>query len=244
MMNIENLLFSTRVLIIDDDDYLRSVLSSQLRNEGAVSIAEAAKASEAFDQVDLFKPDLVLLDTELPDGNGFDICEGLRTRGFQKPIIMLAGQREETDIIKGLEKGANGYIAKPLRFGELLALIKVQLRQYVESDDIRFMTQYVEFQPAHKTVISLETRRLVVLTEKETMILKKLFWIWPESISKESLLSEVWGYQNMLATHTLETHIYRLRQKISRLIKTPLIETTQDGYMLVKVTDGQAKKAD
>ena len=81
------------------------------------------------------------------------------------------------------------------------------------------MTQYVEFQPAHKTVISLETRRLVVLTEKETMILKKLFWIWPESISKESLLSEVWGYQNMLATHTLETHIYRLRQKISRLIE-------------------------
>ena len=126
MMNIENLLFSTRVLIIDDDDYLRSVLSSQLRNEGAVSIAEAAKASEAFDQVDLFKPDLVLLDTELPDGNGFDICEGLRTRGFQKPIIMLAGQREETDIIKGLER-SNGYIAKPLRFGELLALIKAQL---------------------------------------------------------------------------------------------------------------------
>ena len=243
MMDIENLLLSTRILIIDDDDYLRSVLSSQLRNEGVESISEAAKASEAFDRVDLFKPDLVLLDIEFPDGNGFDICKGLRTRGFQKPIIMLTGQQEETDIITGLEKGANGCIAKPLRFGELLALIKAQLRQYLASDDIRFMTQYVEFQPAHKTVISLETRRIVVLTEKETMILKKLFWIWPEAISKESLLSEVWGYRNMVATHTLETPIYRLRQKITRLIETPLIETTQDGYKLVKVTDGPAEKS-
>ena len=115
------------------------MLSSQLRNEGVVYIAEASKASEVYDQVDLFKPDLILLDIEFPDGNGFDICEGLRTRGFQKPIIMLTGQQEERDIIKGLEKGANGYIAKPLRFGELLTLIKAQVRQYIASDDIRFM---------------------------------------------------------------------------------------------------------
>ena len=105
MMNIENLLFSTRVLIIDDDDYLRSVLSSQLRNEGVVYIAEASKASEAFDQVDLFKPDLVLLDIEFPDGNGFDICEGLRTRGFQKPIIMLTGQQKKQILLRVLKKG-------------------------------------------------------------------------------------------------------------------------------------------
>jgi len=243
MIDTENLLFSTRILIIDDDCYLRSVLSSQLRNEGVISIAEAAKASEAFDQVDRFKPDLILLDIELPDGNGFNICGRLRTRGFQKPIIMLTGQQEDTDIIKGLEKGANGYIAKPLRFGELLALIKVHLRHYIEPDDISFMTKYVEFQPAHKKLISLETQRIILLTEKETMILKKLFWIWPEAISKESLLSEVWGYRNMVATHTLETHIYRLRQKISRLIEAPFIETTHDGYKLVKAMNVQAKKS-
>ena len=233
-MDAENLLVSSRVLIVDDDDYLRKVLVSQLRHEGVVDLKEAAKASEAFEKVDQFKPDLILLDIQLPDGNGFDICTKLRARGFEKPIIMLTGQQEETDIIKGLDTGANDYIAKPMRFGELVARIRVQLRQYKSSDDVRFTTQDLEFQPANKTLTALDSQRVVVLTEKETMILKKLFRIWPAATSKEMLLSEVWGYQNMLATHTLETHIYRLRQKIARLTADPIVETTQEGYRLVK----------
>ena len=233
-MDAENLLISSRVLIVDDDDYLREVLISQLRHEGVVELEEAAKAAEAFDKVEMFKPDLILLDIQLPDGNGFDICTTLRSRGFEKPIIMLTGQQDETDIIKGLDTGANDYIAKPMRFGELLARIRAQLRQYKSSDDVRFTTQDIEFQPASKTLTSLDNQRVVVLTEKETMILKKLFRIWPDAITKEMLLSEVWGYQNMVATHTLETHIYRLRQKIARLTDLPIVETTQDGYKLVK----------
>ena len=238
-METENLLFSTRILMVDDDDYLRSVLCSQLRNEGVDSIAEVASASEALDQVDLFKPDLVLLDNELPDGNGFDICQRLRARGFKKPIIMFTGQQDETAIIKGLNEGANDYIAKPMRFGELLARIRAQLHQYKVSGDVRYATQTVEFQPANKTLTSLEQQMAIALTEKETMILEKLFQIWPESISKENLLLKVWGYPNMVTTHTLETHIYRLRQKISRLLEAPLVETTQDGYKLIKAKVAQ-----
>lgn len=233
-MDAENLLISSRVLIVDDDDYLREVLISQFRHEGVVTVEEATKASEAFDKVEQFKPDLVLLDIQLPDGNGFDICRKLRDRGFEKLIIMLTGQQEETDIIRGLDTGANDYIAKPMRFGELLARVRAQLRQYKSSDDVRFTTQDVEFQPASKTLTSLDNQRVVVLTEKETMILKKLFRTWPEATSKDLLLSEVWGYQTMVATHTLETHIYRLRQKIGRLTDFPVVETTQDGYRLVK----------
>jgi len=233
-MDAENLLISSRVLIVDDDDYLRTVLINQLTHEGVVELEQAAKASEAFDKVESFKPDLILLDIQLPDGNGFDICTKLRARGFEKPIIMLTGQQDETGIIKGLDTGANDYIAKPMRFGELLARIRVQLCQYKSSDDVRFTTQDVEFQPASKTLTSLDSERVVALTEKETMILKKLFRIWPEAISKEMLLSEVWVYQNMVATHTLETHIYRLRQKIGRLTDFPVVETTQEGYRLVK----------
>ena len=233
-MDAENLLISARILIVDDDAYLRKVLVNQLSYEGVVSLAEAVKASDAFDQVDQFKPDLILLDIQLPDGNGFDICKKLRARGFEKPIIMLTGQQEEDDIIKGLDTGANDYIAKPMRFGELLARIRAQLRQYKSSDDVRFTHHDIEFQPASKTLTSLEDQRIVVLTEKETMILKKLFRIWPEAVSKEHLLSEVWGYQNMIATHTLETHIYRLRQKIARLTAHQIVETTQDGYKLAR----------
>ena len=233
-MDAENLLVSSRILIVDDDNYLRKVLISQLRYEGVVDLEDAAKAGEAFDKVEQFKPDLILLDIQLPDGNGFDICTKLRGRGFEKPIILLTGQQEDTNIIKSLDTVANDYIAKPIRFGELLALIRVQLRKYKSSDDVSFTAQNIEFQPANKTLTALDSQRVVVLTEKETMILKKLFCIWPEATSKEMLLSELWDHQNMLATHTLETHIYRLRQKISRLTNDPIVETTQNGYRLVK----------
>ena len=237
IMDTENLPLLTRILLVDDDDYLRSVLSSQLRKKGVMAFAEASRASEAFDQIDTFKPDLILLDMELPDGNGLDICQRLRAHGFQKPIIMLTGQMDEEDIVKGLDKGASDYIAKPMRFSELFSLVCVQLRQYKASVDVRFVTQKFEFQPKKKTLTCLDTHRVIFLTEKETMMLKKLFQIWPETISKEGLLSEVWGYQNMLATHTLETHIYRLRKKIARFTKAPLVETTQGGYRLVKGKD-------
>ena len=233
-MDTENLPLLTRILLVDDDDYLRSVLSSQLRKKGVMAFAEASRASEAFDQIDIFRPDLVLLDMELPDGNGLDICQSLRAHGFQKPIIMLTGQMEEEDIVKGLDKGASDYIAKPMRFSELFSLVCAHLRQYKASDEERFVTQSFEFQPYNKTLTCLHPHRVIFLTEKETMMLKKLFQIWPETISKEGLLSEVWGYQNMLATHTLETHIYRLRKKIARFTESPLVETTQGGYKLVK----------
>ena len=236
-MDTKNLPLLARILLIDDDDYLRSVLASQLSNKGVMAFAEASRASEAFYQIDTFKPDLILLDMELPDGNGLDICQRLRVRGFQKPIIMLTGQMDEEDIIKGLDKGASDYIAKPMRFSELFSLICAQLRQYKASDSISYVTQNFEFQPNKKTLTCLDTNRVIFLTEKETMMLKKLFQIWPETISKESLLSEVWGFQNMLATHTLETHIYRLRKKIACFTEAPLVETTQGGYRLVKGKD-------
>ena len=236
-MDTENLPPLTRILLVDDDDYLRSVLSSQLRNKGIKAFAEASRASEAFEQIDTFKPDLVLLDRELPDGDGLDVCQRLRAHGFQKPIIMLTGQMDQEDIVEGLDKGVSEYIAKPMRFSELFSLVCAQLRQNKASDDVRFVTRKFEFHPNKKTLTCLDTTRVISLTEKETMMLKKLFESWPETISKEGLLSEVWGYQNMLATHTLETHIYRLRKKIARFTEASLIETTQGGYRLVKGKD-------
>ena len=160
-MDTENLPLLTRILLVDDDDYLRSVLSSQLRNKGVIAFAEASRASEAFDQIDTFKPDLILLDMELPDGNGLDICQRLRAHGFQKPIIMLTGQMDEEDIVKSLDKGASDYIAKPMRFSELFSLVCAQLRQYKASDDVRFVTQKFEFQPEKKTLTCLDTHRVI-----------------------------------------------------------------------------------
>jgi len=231
-MEMNSLLQSARILIVDDDADLRHILVTQLGNEGIAHLCEAENAQQAFHNIDDFQPDILILDVQLPDGNGFDICERLRRRGFEKPIIMLTGQNGEREVITGLEKGANDYIAKPMRFGELLARIRTQLRQYKKSDDMRFTARDIDFVPASKTLCVSDNSKRAILTEKETLILKKLFRNWPESVSKEELLADVWGYQSDISTHTLETHIYRLRQKIARLSSSQLVETAQNGYRL------------
>ena len=156
----------------------------------------------------------------------------LRSDGFIKPIVMLTAKNAETDIIEGLEAGANDYVTKPLRMGELLARIHTQLQQFKASDNARFELADLNFVPANKMLYKMGCGRMQALTEKETTILKFLYCAFPESATKDELLTEVWGMQNGLTTHTLETHIYRLRQKIGRLTKTPIVVTTQNGYRL------------
>jgi len=168
----------------------------------------------------------------MPDGNGVEICKRLRREGFAKPIVMLTAKNAESDIIEGLEAGANDYVTKPLRMVELLARIHTQLLQYKASDDARFELADLNFVPANKMLHQMECGRMQALTEKETTILKFLYRAFPESVTKDELLTEVWGLQNGLTTHTLETHIYRLRQKIGRLTKTPIVITTENGYRL------------
>ena len=219
-------------MLIDDDDALRLVLRQQFEAEGLSAIQEAADAQTAFAVIDDFAPDLVLLDVQLPDGNGVDICHKLRNRGFDKPILMLTGQDAENDIVQGLEAGANDYIAKPMRMGELLARMNTHLRQHKLSDDARFEIKDLDFVPSQKIIASRESGAKVVLTEKETMILKMLNKNAPYPVSREEMLSEIWGFQKGLTTHTLETHIYRLRQKLTRLVTDAVIETVQDGYRL------------
>ena len=145
---------------------------------------------------------------------------------------MLTGQDSEQDIIMGLEAGANDYIAKPMRMGELLARMKTHLRQHRLSDDASFDINGLDFIPSAKTIASRTTASKVKLTEKETMILKLLNKNAPHMVMREDMLSEIWGFQKGLTTHTLETHIYRLRQKLARITDEPVIITAQDGYRL------------
>ena len=168
----------------------------------------------------------------MPDGNGIDICQRLRRNGFVKPIVMLTAKGAEGDIVLGLEAGANDYITKPLRLGELVARIRTQLQQFRASDDARFEIGNLSFVPANKMLHEIGSDRMQALTEKEAMILKFLYRAFPNDVTKDELLAEVWGFQNGVSTHTLETHIYRLRQKISRLTKKQLVLTIEKGYRL------------
>ena len=224
-----------RLLVIDDDPFLRATLKEQFAAEGFQDVFEAENLIEAFARIDDSNPDLVVLDIRLPDGNGIEICRKLRERGFAKPIIMLTGQNAEEDIISSLEAGANDYVIKPMRMGELLARVKSQLWQHKASDTARFSIGGLSFVPANKLLKSPDDSRKVILTEKESTILEYLYRAHPNCVPKEELLAEVWGFQNGLSTHTVETHIYRLRQKIKRLTTKNIITTTVLGYSLCSV---------
>ena len=223
---------SSRLLIVDDDAYLRTSLRQQLVAEGFHNIYDIGSVTGLTAVLKDANPDLILLDIQMPDGNGVDICKRLRSDGVTSPIVMLTAKNAESDIIEGLEAGANDYVTKPIRIGELLERIHVQLRQFKASDDARFELAGLNFVPSNKMLHKIGCGRMQALTEKEATNLQFLCRAFPESATKDELLTEVWGMQNGLTTHTLETHIYRLRQKIGRLTKTPIVITTQNGYRL------------
>ena len=223
---------SSRLLIVDDDVYLRATLRQQLAVEGFNDVFEVGVVADFDNALSHANPDLILLDIQMPDGNGIDICRRLRRNGFAKPIIMLTAEGVEGDIVLGLEAGANDCITKPLRLSELIALIRTQLRQFRALDDARLDFGNLSFVPANKILHEIGSNRMQVLTEKEATILKFLYRAFPNDVTKDELLAEVWGFQNSVSTHTLETHIYRLRQKISRLTKKQLVLTIEKGYRL------------
>jgi DNA-binding response OmpR family regulator len=221
------------ILIVDDDTELREALVEQLALHDefeAVSVENGTKGVQAAknDQVDL-----VLMDVGLPDIDGREAVKILRKSGFKPPIIMLTGHDTDSDTILGLESGANDYVVKPFRFAVLLARIRAQLRQHEASEDAVFNIGPYSFRPSSKVLLSPKGNK-VRLTEKETAILRYLYRAGQKPVARETLLQEVWGYNSGVTTHTLETHIYRLRQKVEKDAATPAILVTEaGGYKLV-----------
>ena len=222
------------LLIVDDDPDLREVLADQLQLQQEFEVIQAKSGAEGLEAVKRDHVDLVLLDVGLPDGDGRQVCRQMRSGGLKAPIIMLTGADSETDTIQGLDAGASDYVIKPFRLGVLIARIKAQLRQHEQSDDALFAIGPYRFRPASKLLMDPEKNRRIRLTEKETAILKYLFRAGARAIAREVLLNEVWDYNSGVTTHTLETHVYRLRQKIERNpAKAEILVTEQGGYRLV-----------
>jgi len=222
-----------RILVVDDDADLRETLVEQLRGQPEFEIIEAGTANDALKALREHNIELTILDVGLPDMDGRDAVKRMREEGFKSPVIMLTGHDTEADEIKGLESGANDYLTKPFRFPVLLARINAALRQHDQSEDAVFTIGQYSFQPAAKVLETNEGTK-VRLTDKETSILKFLYRQGPKTITRDVLLKEVWGYNNRVTTHTLETHIYRLRQKIERDPSNARLLVTEDGgYRLV-----------
>ncbi|MBM3488358.1 MAG: response regulator transcription factor [Alphaproteobacteria bacterium] len=223
-----------KILIVDDDAPLRAALAEQLQQheEFAVVIGENGAAALKLVKTDRF--DLLILDVGLPDMDGRDLCRLIRRSGVKEPIIMLTGADSEADTILGLDAGANDYISKPFRLGVLLARIRAQLRQHERSEDAVFAIGPYSFRSSAKLLLETVTNKKVRLTEKETSILKFLLRAGDKVVGRDVLLHEVWGYNSGVTTHTLETHVYRLRQKIERdPANAQILVTEQGGYKLV-----------
>ena len=201
------------ILIVDDDDDVRADLAEQLELHEEFSAAQAATAGEGVRLARERRPDLVLLDVDLPDMDGREACRLMRSGGVAAPVIMLTASSSDEATILGLESGANDYVTKPFKFSVLLARIRAQLRSHEASEDAVYHIGPYEFRPAQKLLVDAKARK-IRLTDKESNILKYLYRAGGKSVSREELLTEVWGYNANVATHTLETHVYRLRQKI------------------------------
>jgi DNA-binding response OmpR family regulator len=222
-----------KILLVDDDDDLREALSEQLVMSEEFDVFEAGTGVQAMERAKEGLYDLVILDVGLPDTDGRELCRLMRKQGVKCPILMLTGHDSDADTILGLDAGANDYVTKPFRFPVLLARIRAQLRQHEQSEDAVFQLGPYTFKPAMK-LLETEDQKKVRLTEKETNILKFLYRAQSSVVARDVLLHEVWGYNAGVTTHTLETHIYRLRQKIEPdPSNARLLVTESGGYRLV-----------
>ncbi|GHF34699.1 response regulator transcription factor [Seohaeicola zhoushanensis] len=222
-----------KILLVDDDDDLREALSEQLVMTEDFDVFEAGSGAKALERVREALYDLIILDVGLPDTDGRELCKLMRKQGVKAPVLMLTGHDSDADTILGLDAGANDYVTKPFKFPVLLARIRAQLRQHEQSEDAVFQLGPYTFKPAMKMLITADDKK-IRLTEKETNILKYLYRSSDGVVARDVLLHEVWGYNAGVTTHTLETHIYRLRQKIEPdPSNARLLVTESGGYRLV-----------
>jgi DNA-binding response OmpR family regulator len=221
------------LLIIDDDADLRETLVEQLSLYEEFSVLDEDAATRGMQTARGGNVDLLIMDVGLPDMDGREAVKQLRKGGFKAPIIMLTGHDTDSDTILGLESGANDYVTKPFRFAVLLARIRAQLRQHEQSEDATFTVGPYTFKPSQKLMTDAKGAR-IRLTEKEASIIKYLYRAGEKVVTRDVLLEEVWGYNSGVTTHTLETHVYRLRQKIERdPSNAEIIVTESGGYKLV-----------
>ena len=221
------------ILLVDDDNDLREMLVEQLSLYEEFNVLQEATAGKGVQTARTVPVDLLIMDVGLPDMDGREAVKLLRKNGFKSPIIMLTGHDTDSDTILGLEAGANDYVTKPFRFAVLLARIRAQLRQHEQSEDATFTVGRYLFKPSQK-LLTTEDGQKIRLTEKEAAIIRYLYRADQKVVTRDILLEEVWGYNSGVTTHTLETHVYRLRQKIERdPSNAEILVTENGGYKII-----------
>lgn len=223
------------ILIVDDDATFNQMLKAHLEFDGEFVATSVCTLMDAAAELSSHEArfDAVILDSQLPDGNGPDFCARLRELGKKMPILLVTGFDSEGEVVRGLDAGANDYIIKPFSVSEFQARLRAQLRTFENSEHAVFSIGPYDFRPSTKMLQVRKDRRRIRLTEKESAILKYLYRASGETVARPELLNEVWGYNATVTTHTLETHIYRLRQKMEYdPTDARILITERGGYRL------------
>jgi DNA-binding response OmpR family regulator len=221
-----------RVLLVEDDVMLSASLAEQLTQEGDYAVVAAGDCAQARAAARDGLYEFMILDVGLPDGDGRELCREFRAQEVTCPIVLLTAAAGDNDTIKGLASGANDYVTKPFRFAVLMARVHAHLRSHDRSEEAMYRIGPYTFRPSAKLLLDTKARK-IRLTEKETNILKYLYRCG-DTVPRETLLNEVWGYNPAVTTHTLETHIYRLRQKIEENpAEARILVTESGGYRLM-----------
>jgi len=230
--------FQQTIFIIDGDAAANEFLARHFEAHEFI-VHTATTAEECLAMVRTQRADLIILGVDLPDMDGRDTCRLLRKRGLLTPILIVSDQGSDADTILGLDSGGNDYIVKPIRFPSLLARVRAHLRTSEASSTAVIRIGLCEFQPADRIITGLD-RQTIQLTEKETQVLRYLFRARGRAVSKQELLVEVWGYSSKVNSHTVETHVYRLRQKIESLSQAGcVLRTEEKGYSLSSSVPGR-----
>ena len=219
------------ILIVDDDRALRGTLVAALETDGAFEVTQANSAADALAKTQArgLRFDAVILDAKLPDADGCDLCGRMRRSGLRVPIIMLTGNTAEQEVVRGLDAGANDCMVKPFRLAELTARLRAQIRAHETSEDAVLVIGPYHFRPGVRLLHDPLENRRIRLTDKETAVLKFLYRAGGKPVGRQTLLREVWGYAKGASTHTVETHIYRLRRKIEPEPTSERILVNEDG---------------
>ncbi len=219
-----------KILLIEDEQGLILTLTDRLQSEDfEVETASDGEAGLALALNETF--DLIILDVMLPKKNGFDVCRDLRQKNIETPILMLTAKSETIDKVLGLKLGADDYLTKPFEVMELLARIEALLRRSVNTHQnlngsFKFGSVAIDFRRAEV----LKENKTVELSALEFKLLQYLIEHRGEVIKRDELLDEVWGYDAMPSTRTVDVHIAWLRQKLEENPKYPQFIQTVHGF--------------
>jgi DNA-binding response OmpR family regulator len=223
------------ILIIGAGTGLRNALAHALESDGAFQVTEAAGATDAMTRMQARQQQLhaIIVEPAATDVDGSDLCGWLRRRGLRVPIIVLSEAAAEQDVIRALDAGANDYLVKPFRLGELRARLRARIREHETSEDAVLAIGPYHFRPGARSLHEPAENRHIRLTQQEVVILKHLYRAAGQPISRQTLLRGAWRYSVGARTHTVETHIYRLRRKIEPDPSHPfIILNDRSGYRL------------